>query len=543
MEESFNRFIKLNFCSSKEFQEAKEYYETIANDNNKKFYLQTLLRIISLSYEYMLKNNSLDFDFAYPIYHKYGLTKEDFLFYVDYFAHNSFWHVLLRKYDTIMKARDNQIKEGYFEEVKMVMWDKKAIRDIAKRHNMTQAKLYRIIDDYVTNVLKFDNKEYKRYKKYYHYYSLFINFSGMDYSTLNKALYYYQNYASAKEKENFVKVANLFLSVIEKMMQIYNFSYINKDLANVKIREYDLYTLAKIINGDEDFLKKIKMLYKPYYDYCSSVNWDKNAITIKAKEINISYQEYIKCAKDYATSILGIRDINEEVNVIRGFHNSISNSWYTPILEQILVTDDLDVCKKLFAENNIILTYIRRFAHIVHKHDSEEVKNKIENELIKKYELCKSNSQPNVMYTEDVYTEFANSCDSVVDFCNKNNFVIDYFCKASYRIKNEKVAKIVKEKIRLYKQDCVINNHSNYREEINTFLDYLCNGIPYQDTIRPLDLIDYYILFPNINYKSIKYGYLKHGEASYVRSFFVPLLYTNRINRNAIINSHIDLVL
>lgn len=538
MNEVFSKFVALQFCSSEEFQIAKTYYETDAKISEKNKFLQAILRILHKCFDKMLRDCNYDFTYARNIYRRYGLNDEDFLEYVDFFFRDSFFHKLMSKYELIIRHRNIEVRAQLFEEVKQVNWDRTGIKKIAQKHQITQKQLNELVSDYVTNILKLDKSNYARLKKCYSSFISFLHSSQKEYATFKMAYEYFKKFATKKEQEQFKEVSLQIIETVKRMLS--NISQVSSYLSSIYFMESNLYLLANEFSNDSKLLFDITKLYQPYYDTCTSLSWDRTSIKEKAKEKGMSYEEYVQMAKDYATRILHVKDINEEIGSIRGFQHSTSNLWYAPVLEQILDTNDIYVYSLLFQENHIATTDIKRYARIAHKHDTEEEQLRIEKDLLTKYQKYVQTTKVPPKYNEDLYTEFAYQDITLEEFCELHNLNIPYFIECTSKIQNSHILSLIKNRIASYRKTVSSSDKNNYRNQLAGLVDAISSGVSYQDVLRPFDLIDYFILFKNIDYRTIKYRYLENGEASLLRAFFQPLYFTIHIDRNAILNSYLE---
>jgi len=238
------------------------------------------------------------------------------------------------------------------------------------------------------------------------------------------------------------------------------------------------------VNNNIEFCKNL-------YEYAESNNWHRDPITLHAKELNITYQEYLYLAKYYATNILCIRDIDEVVNCNRS--TAVKNTFTLEhVLIQILNETDKENLFKLFSNYKIQKSTITNFCYSKSREFSNEQRKLYEHNLLTKL----------------------------------------YW----YRKQRDTLNK--KEPIKKDYIEKTVNDKQDYENTVKLLMTYLNNGIVINNVEKSFDLIDFFILFKDFNYFNYVYPFLNGKEKECLKNFFKPIINDTHINRNILINGY-----
>jgi len=519
----FKKFIEFKDCSFEEFRLAKEYYKE-ASPLEQRDFLLTCFLIVRQAIKLMFSQKSLELNSAKEVYEKHGLTQKDITYFLSLYKNK---YMPKSEKDRYFKKQKEILYENVWQEAKLAKWEPKEISKLARKYKLTIRQINGIITYYFENILKLDSTSTIIYKRDYKKFCLYINETLPDIISFKSAYNFYSKFANVEEKEAFKNTSLKILS--ESQNHLAN---INEFLASLNLSLYNLYTLATIFK--KDYVKTIMELFKPYYELFESNSW--NAATLKEK-IGKNYYKYREMAILYAQNILGITNIVELVTNKK--YNEVRSQFKkAPIIDQILRSTNRDEYISLFQNNTIKKEDIVRFCYTYHYELPKEQKEAMEANLIRKYQeyLKQTHYIPNPkVYTDDVLEAYINSPLTLEEFCLANNLNVISFKSAIKYCKNKTLIATFKNKIATERA----NKKSQTELRIIELLNLIKNGLTINDTTYPFDLISFFILFPDINYKNIKTGFLPKEKGAIIRDFLFPLSKMHVLSKTSIYYMHI----
>jgi len=442
-EKAFNKFINLKKCNNIEFNLALKVYENGSIIEKHKF-LKAMTEIIKKCILVLKENKSTDFNLVGSIYSYYGLSDSDFkVFFEKLYG----IHKLNKLIYPYKKNPGSLSREQIFNLAKNLLWDNQKLLLLSIDLNISKKHLINIINNYSLNVLKLDKKMFDRYKLTY---KSFYNYLNKEKYHFHTVLEYFIEFATEEEKQQFIEH----------------------------------------INSNISFCKNL-------YEYAESNNWHREPITLHAKELNITYQEYLYLAKYYATNILRIRDIDEIIKCKRS--NSIKNAFTLEhVLLQILNETDKTILFKLFSENNIIISTITNFCYSKSREFSNEQRKQYERNLLLK--LYWYRNQRYIINKKDTPKKDTDEVNTINTIGNET-----------------------------------------YQNTVRLIISYLNNGIVINDIQKDFDLIDFFILFKDFNYYNYVYPFLTGKEKEDLNNFVKPMINDTHINRDTLINGYYEI--
>lgn len=506
----FKKFISYKKCTFLEFKKAEMFYKETLEYSLKKDFLFTCFNIISSIIKRMKANKIYNFTAFQNIYSSHGLTLEDF---------KKYYYLYISQFNNSDKNKD--FYALIFEASKECMWDESKLRNIAKDFLITNSKLKSIIEDYFINELHFG--DFKDYKKLYKYYIHFINNDIISSHNLEYAYSFYLKYANNNEKENFQKLA---LKIIKDALK--HLENMEEYAQTINLKSLDIYFLAK--NFDEDFEQTIANSFKIYFDYCVQSLWNIEEITKVASELNIRYRDFYDMAKIYCCKILK-KNIEElrHMQLYKEKNNDLSNMG---ILSKIYHSSNPLEYFYLIEKSDITYGDIYYFCYIFHSGLPDNKKQEMEINIKEKF----------LKYRQQINYSKPDNTEILLDALDSFYTLEEYAQVFGYNYKSIKnqfsvckdpdILKRYKEKLQSEKN--IKNTYQN--NLVFSILWFIKHGFRSGDNIYPFTLIDAYILFPNINFLTLKTGALSLADAKILRNFFNPLKNACKLSKDTIIN-------
>lgn len=508
----FIKFITLEECTISEYKSAKEYVKG-ANNNERLKFASVGFFIANNVLKEMMRLEVTDYRFFRYIYNNHGLDDEEYANYLSIYI-----NVHMSKDE---KERFNNFAERYlsklaWDECKKVFFSESKLKIPPELDFLTPRNIYDLALYYFKNKMKLNDYQIDVYRNTYKCFWKFVNMKMQRPKDFENAYSFYETYATEEEKESFKKVAFQILSTIDGKTQKEVLAYTK----SINISFIHLYWLAKLFG--EDMVKKVTSLYNSFWDKCCSVSWSKKRIMEIAKSENITYAYFKEMAILYATINLGIIDIEGTINAIR-VGEVKPKVDKNPTIKLILEAEDKNVYFPLIEKIDLQRSDIYAFCYIYFKDRSVDEKERMEENLtIKLQEFSKAKkaaTSSSSAYTLDVILDAINSDNTIEEYCKIHGFSETSFKMAIKNAKDPNVLLQYQRKLKEEKQE----RRRKDRELVLTLVNYLKNGINHNGKIEKFGYIDFFILFPNVNYKGIRAGGLSIYESDLIGSFLLKL--------------------
>ncbi len=431
--------------------------------------------IIEKCFLIFIKNQRFDLALIKNILEENDLTYKGFLIYAKKFYEN---------YKDTEIVRN--IQALFFNETKIGLIDTKKLNDLASKYYMSSNGLKLFLNNYMINVLGYDEEKIKEFKKNFKCFYEFIEQKNKN-NHINNVLKYYERFAREIEKE---QLKNIALEILEEALELDSKGGdVNNYLKNRGLSLDGLYFLiTKCYRGNKTVLSKLARLGKKYFDLYESCNFDFRLFNNNIKALHKQYARINMWIDLYINYILGIRK-EDILGPIRSQKN-LKIDDKTRNLVEILKTKDKEQIILLFNKYQYSSLDIQRFAYIVNFKLTREEQNKIDDNLRKKYSY---------------YVSYKNSHKK----------------KSTERKPNE-IPTEIKSDVKLLYQDLA----NSIREGIDG---------------RSFDLIDFYMNYSQINpYFNFYQLGLKLEDNIILKAFFQKFRVASFINKESIINSHIE---
>jgi len=536
-ETDFLKFNELKPCTYEEFSNAKSYFEEASILERKEF-LNNMFLIIQRCFSAMYSKKSTSFLNVSDIYSLYGLTDEDFNNYFNLFMEKFAPKIITDKYEELKVIEKERMIENIFEMAKLSYW--MDLKKIAIFYNIKVIDVKSYIQYYAFQVLKLNKSKFTRFKKTFKAYHAFINSQNYNF---DYAFEYYKMHATKEEKIVFKNKIDIIINNVKDLLN-------NKDalisyLSSIKFNLFNLYSIIKEFYY-EDLLMAFSNLLKEYYEYADSVNWNSALIKDAAKNANLSYENYLFLAKIYAKKVLKINNI-EEVIVNKRIIVGNKESRFTEILYQIIEEKDENVLFKLFDDNKIQKEHIYRFCFSKARNFTSDIQQEYKNILLNKYETYHNIKMSNRKPSFKIITELLNSPLSFKEFCKVNNLNVGQFRYTINNIEDPVILRSIIDKINKDEQD--LRNEVKKEKEANNMyietrirqlISYIVNGININGIIKDFDLIDFFVLFKDVNHNVKTYPFLNGLDKKVLYKFFDKIYKSNYFNRDTLLNSYIQ---
>ena len=373
-----------------------------------------------------------------------------------------------------------------FNDAKSVLWKREELKALAEKYGYSLKRFNDICRAYAENILGFNRGDYGNFKKCYKHFVLF-------HLNTYELYIYYDKFASSQEKEEFhQKIKAFFIKIIQE------FKSPNFDkqiwLQENNLTDCDLYKVVSIFGSlYPTVVNVVYNTFKFYYDYAESVNFEKTAILAKANELGITYQYFISLINAYGWHILKMKD--DFINKRRS-----PRGRYVDVLDEIRVSDNPDEIHKLFILNNIKKGHIIEYVYIHNKDLSRQQQLQLEKQLLQKYaiylEMAKKQNNKKTNTLDRFVKEYFNSNKTLDDFCEDNDIKRESFLKLLSKMPDSDFKSLVRERIR--KEPPVSIEYKN-EDDFRMLALYIRSGITVDNETREFDLIDFFMLFPNLN--------------------------------------------
>lgn len=521
----FLKFINFEECTFSEYKSAKEYVKSTSNSERVKF-ASVGFFIASSVLKEMIKLEVTDYRFFRYVYNGHGLDDEEFSSYLSLYIN---MHMSKDEKETFNNFAERYLSKLAWDKCKKVFFVESKLKKTPALDFLPLRKIYDLALYYFKDQMKLNDYQIDVYRNTYKGFWKFVNMKMQRPKDFENAYSFYETYATDEEKESFKKVAFQILSTIDGKTHEEVLAYTK----SINISFIHLYWLAKLFS--EDMVKKVTALYQPYWEKCCSVSWSKKRITEIAESENVSYSHFREMARLYATINLGIVDIEGAINVIRvgEVKPQIDKN---PTIKLILDAEDKNGYFPLIEKIDLQRSDIYAFCYIYYKDKSVDEKVKMEENLtIKLQEFSKAKkvtSSPSSTYTLDVILDAINSDNTIEEYCK-----IHGFSESSLKIaiKNSQDPNVLLRYQRKFREE-KRKRIKREKELVLTLVGYLKNGINRNGKIEKFGYIDFFILFPNVNYKGLRSGGLPIYDADLIGSFLLKLNAMTPLIRKSIIN-------
>ncbi|MDE5540076.1 MAG: hypothetical protein K2J20_06280, partial [Bacilli bacterium] len=236
----FNKFIRLEECTVTEYEEAKEYLNTMERKGTKQF-LDACLDIVKLVVEKMYAEKCFDYMKVRDIYARHGLSDEEFDYYFELYFSKYASKRAKEKFNYFMNNTDEKI----WTQAKAGLWEPSKLQEVGQSYNMSMQWIQAKVRRYFVEVLKFSNTDITRYKACYKKFKAFISLALESKNDFGLAYAFFNTYANNEEKEVFVQVSQQLLEKFSKV-QDNPFSFLEEHHLSL----YDIYIMAKLFRQE-----------------------------------------------------------------------------------------------------------------------------------------------------------------------------------------------------------------------------------------------------------------------------------------------------
>ncbi len=377
----------------------------------------------------------------------------------------------------------NELALNIFNDCKKISFNKNEYSKITQKYKISLKKLNQIITNYIIN--NYPDLNLMSFKNYYFSFQKFA--TGLNSSKDNKrALYYFNNLATPKEKQEFKSKVN---SILHQINTINNL----KDLINY-LNSISL-SLTEIINyiknsslNTPKFYKTFYTLFEPWFFFAKENNWDSKAIKKEAEKWHVLPKDYRASALNYGKYILNL-DFN--VNQI------IFKNRYTPIIDALIKTSNEKEIITLIKENNLKWCTIKDYLHSKMCYLTKNEKIKLEQDLLIKYKLyLASNKQiPQEKNIDHIFKDFLASGLTLEEYAKQKQMKRSYLSSLIKNIKDKDLQTKVKETIKTQNLNKCHLKNTTFNNQKTLLLSYLKNGIIENGKLRKFDIIWIYVKF------------------------------------------------
>ena len=445
----------------------KTSYQNSLKTGNFNTFKEAVFIVMKSCLNKMEETKSLNKDTIKPIYSNYGLNDH----YFDIFFH--LYRIENKDEDRRYKKIKTEILAlSILEELKNRNFTKEAYKNLAKNYETT-----------ITNIVNFETLAlsliYKRkivLAKYKRTYLEFKKYIHGDHNSLKNALIYYRNFALDTEKEAFI-------------------TYLNTN--HEQLRDIEACEILDLVNKRNK--ESILLRLKKYYELCHEAMWNKKDL----KDSEYSQDEIFKMAKTYASIIFKIYDIDKAILEYRGKLQPFKIDFHSKGIDLLIDANIPEEIDKIINEYNITKIKITSYCYAKNRDmtnsERKELETKLLNKLISYLERQKVKKElaKQANYNDAFYVNYLNGELDYVEFCKQNKIIFYEFHKYIVNIKNPIILDQVKTRIEREKNQKSSKKYIAIPEErIIALNDALRNGI----NGKPLDLLDYFLYFNDLNY-------------------------------------------
>ena len=526
--DAFFRFVNGFSCSPADFNLVLRYFKH-ADFQEKGLFYQRQKSMVFACLREMIKQHSTASAICQKIYQNLGIS--------DYYFQSVF-HFIIHSYadDELVKTYCAMLQEEkaekIFEEAKQALWENQKLNKIAKQNHLSISQVEQFLADYAIQHYHISFDDFKQYKSCYRNFRRFLALEKINYSQKRKAYYYYQNYASKEEKEEFLYVVQNYLVKIIRIS--HKPQALDAFLEEANLSDYDVYLFTTIQSIDINVKERLFFRFKKYYDGCLKYNF--SVVDIKKDAYHLSANEYIHLARVYAKEVLHIEAPLEKI---------VEKHYTKPVYEALkTIQDETDLAKieQVLYDENVKTIDISVFCYCVNANITKEEQQRLEKKLLECLKVVHTRrvaeGQKKVAITPtdySLYYEYLNQELNFMDFCKQKGISFKNFRYAYKVLKNPELANKLEERIKKESANHV-NMQIYWCKELILAIQ---NGINIHGINRKFNLFDYFYYFGEyqIHQFFIPKLPLPQPEKTILNKFFAPLKKANYLNLNTFLNS------
>lgn len=350
MKEDFLSFINGNYCTNKQFLNAKAYYVYALSEERLKFN-ETIKRICGEAFNYLVKIGSANLDNAQELFSKYGFNTKNFRRYFNqYYGGDAVKRVINRK----KTDKINKLAEQFYDTIESAFWDNEIIKKLAYSNNISIEDFEIALQRYALSTLKMNMDDFNNKRTFAR--EALKAIKG-EYALANPTwiTIYYDDYASDREKNKLKRHFILLFSKIKE--RILEGKSIDEICSEFNILKSSL-TSYVILFADRDKIL-IEFLFKKYFEIAEELDWNVEKIKKTAKDFNDNSTNIYSGAILYGKIVKNIP--MEEYIETKKYNTRYKDSKNFSILSLIIIENDPEKLYSLFSSTCITSELIKRF--------------------------------------------------------------------------------------------------------------------------------------------------------------------------------------